>query len=86
MLKEYFELGEQIKALEAARAALKEKIVARGTHSSREFICSVSSQSRRSISLTDIEKKNPNLCLSLTNEGFVKEIIVTIVKVTPKAA
>lgn len=86
MLKEYFEIQNQIQKLEKEKNELRLKLIEKGTHSSREFICEVSSQTRRSISLTEIEKADPEIAKSLEAKKLIKVTTVEIVKVTQKKA
>ncbi len=86
MLKEFYEIQTKIKKLEAESRELREKLIAKGTHSERDFICEVTEQSRRSISLTEIEKTDQKLALTLDNKGLIKTSVMHVVKVLKKAA
>jgi len=85
MLKEYYEIGKLIEELEAKRRKMRDKLIEKGTHSTRDFICEVREQLRRSISLTSIEKEAPNLAIELGQRGLISESVSTMVKVTEKA-
>ncbi len=86
MLKEYYEIQTQIKALEAKLKDIRDKVIAKGTHSEKNYICEVREQSRRTISLLDIERGAPKLFMELDKDGFIKESTSYIVKVSQKGA
>lgn len=86
MLKEYYEITAQIEALSKKKEELREKLIKKGTHASRDFICEVKEQCRRSVSLVEIEKRAMDIAIELSNANLIKETTSTIVKVTPKGA
>lgn len=85
MLKEYFELIAQIDDLEQRKLALRDKLIKKGTHSTKDFICDVSAQESRSISVSDV-KKHEEIMATLLEAGLIKTSKRIIVRVKPKQA
>ena len=84
--KEYFEIQAQIEVLQARKDALRDELIAKGTHSEKGYVCVVTHQSRRSLSLSSIEKFDPRFILTLDQAGLIKTNEVSIVKVSKKGA
>lgn len=84
ILAEYFDLDQQIKALESRKAALRDEFVAQGTLSTTDWVLSVSSsQAEGMISKADAEKLHGRLFLE--RNDLLKVTERTIVKVSKKA-
>lgn len=86
MLREYFEIQKQIKRLEEQAKTIREVLIAKGTHSEKNYICEVTEQNRRSLSLVEIEKRDHGLFLQLDQDGFIKSSVTHVVKVLKKAS
>ncbi len=80
-LKKYLKIKKLIQELEKKSEALRTEIVAKGSHEEGNFVAKVSTETRRSIGVLEIQKGYPDIYEELTKRNLVKETTFQKVKI-----